>query len=122
MSEEIENKIVEKLAEKVKPINYDSKLDSLREKLDLLADQQKHNHEHVHAKGDKPMKHEHKTHSWDKTCVDCGEDNPDYDSDQYQCVDCDGEMGNKTEAEKAKACPHCSSDEGAYNEKEGFSF
>ena len=120
MSDELD--LVDKLAEKLKQKDYSNELNSLSEKLDSLHEAS-HNHSHSEETMKKENeKHEHSTHSWDKTCVDCGEDNPDYSDNQYNCVDCEKPMGTKQEAEKAKACPHCSSTEGAYNEEEGIGF
>jgi hypothetical protein len=101
--------------------NNSNDINSLREKLVSLQEVTSHHHAEETMKQDE-KKHEHSTHSWDKTCIDCGEDNPDYAENQYKCIDCEGEMGTKEEASKAKACPHCSSDEGAYNEEEGYTF
>jgi len=121
MSEEIKNEIVDKLKKEIQPKDYSNELNSLSEKLDSLHEAS-HKHEHAENTHNDSMKHEHAVHSWDKTCSDCGENNPDYSDEQYQCVDCDEPMGTKDEATKAKACPHCSSDEGAYNEEEGYTF
>lgn len=122
MTDELD--LVDKIAEKLKSKDYSNELNSLSEKLDSLQEVSSHTHSHDEGK---PMnqendKHEHSTHSWDKTCSDCGEDNPDFTENQYHCVDCEKPMGTKEEASKAKACPHCSSTEGAYNEEEGFGF
>jgi hypothetical protein len=111
----IEEKI--KNLTKDKPKDFSKDIDNINEKLKSIE-----SHKHEHVEPIKEDKHEHAVHSWDKTCSDCGESNPDYSDKQYQCIDCDEPMGTKNEAEKAKACPHCSSDEGAYNEEEGYTF
>ena len=72
---------------------------------------------HPHEK-----KHEHRTHCYDKKCPDCGEDNPDYEADQYTCTNCGQPVGTKQEAIKSVACPHCGKNEGAENKAEGWTF
>ena len=67
-------------------------------------------------------KHEHRTHSYDKTCPDCGEDNPDFEPDQYLCSSCGEPVGTKEETIKSVACPHCGENEGAENKAEGWTF
>ena len=115
---------IEKLVDQLKQDNIDE-IKSIHEKIDDLTNSlhTAKSHTHVHDEnhnGNDSMKHEHAVHSWDKTCSDCGENNPDYSENQYKCVDCDKPMGTKTEASKSKACPHCSSVEGAYSEEEGY--
>jgi hypothetical protein len=105
--------------EKIK--NNSNDIDSLKQKLLSLQEETSHHHAEETMKPDE-KKHDHSTHSWDKTCSDCGEDNPDFTDKQYKCVDCDESMGTKEEATKAKACSHCSSNEGAYSEEEGYTF
>ena len=111
---------IEKLVDQLKQDNIDE-IKSIHEKIDNLTNSLHTAAEsHKHKKNDGKPSHVHAVHSWDKTCSDCGEENPDYSKNQYQCVNCDNPIGTREEASKAKACPHCSSVEGAYSEEEGY--
>ena len=108
--------------------DYDGRLknieDTLKEVVTLASD--KREHENVLTNSDVPhaheTKHEHRVHSYDKTCPDCGKDNPDFDPEQYLCSNCGEPVGTKEETLKSVACPHCGENEGAENKAEGWTF
>ena len=127
MSEEINKEKLKKEIADIIPAqkDYDEKFKNLEDKLEkaLTKDSQKPGEHGVldefpHAHEQK--KHEHRTHSYDKTCPDCGKDNPGFDPDQYLCSSCGEPVGTKEETIKSVACPHCGKDEGAENKAEGY--
>ena len=110
------------------PKDYDEKIKNLEEKIEkatltnLSQDSQKKNEGVLdefppHSHKDE---HEHRVHSYDKTCPDCGDPNPDFDNNQYLCSSCGEPVGTKDEAIRSVACPHCGKNEGAENPEEGW--
>jgi len=105
------------------PKDYDEKIKSLEAKIETAITKNSSKDEgvldefppHSHKN-----EHEHRVHSYDKTCPDCGKDNPDFDPEQYLCSSCGEPVGNKEETIKSVACPHCGENEGAENPSEGW--
>ena len=129
MSEEVDQEKLKKEIKDILPEDFSDDIKQLKEiqkKQTQTIAQISSNHDHVHVDGDKgsphshEKKHEHRTHSYDKVCPDCGENNPDYDKNQYTCESCGEDVGTRTEALKSVACPHCGSDEGAQGKEEGI--
>ena len=126
LSEEIDKEKIKKEFVDLIPEqkDYDEKFKNLEKKLEqALTKKPESEHgvldEFPHAH---ETKHEHRTHSYDKTCPDCGKDNPDFEPDQYLCSSCGEPVGTKEEAIKSVACPHCGKNEGAENKAEGITF
>ena len=122
MTDEIDMEQLKKELKDVIPDNT-AEIEDLKKQIKTIA----HNITHDTSKnqdkgspGSLEKKHEHRTHSYDKICPDCGKDNPDYDKNQYTCANCGKDIGTKEEAEKSVACPHCGKNEGAESSKEGW--